>query len=291
MELFAGLSEGQVRFGIFAGVLLAMALLEFLIPRRRPKYTRLRRWFTNLTISGINTAVVKLMSLFVVPLAAVATAMWAQGAGWGLFNWTDWPAWLEITLAVIILDMAIYWQHVASHLIPALWRLHQVHHSDPDFDVTTAIRFHPIEIALSMLYKIVLVLILGPAAVAVVIFEVLLNGCAMFNHANITLPGWLDKVLRTFLVTPDMHRVHHSIIKREHDTNFGFSISIWDRLFRTYTPQPEGGHEGMTIGLAYYRDEKPTLLRWLLLLPFGRQRWGKKREPLRESSGKIEPAE
>jgi sterol desaturase/sphingolipid hydroxylase (fatty acid hydroxylase superfamily) len=174
-------------------------------------------------------------------------------------------------LALLILDLAIWFQHYVSHKVPVFWRLHQVHHADVDIDVSTAIRFHPVEIALSMLWKIALVFAFGPSAVAVVVFEVILNGCAMFNHANIALPAWLDRVLRIFIVTPDMHRVHHSVIRREHDSNFGFNLSIWDRLFGTYTPQPEKGHEAMTIGLSNYQSTNPTKLLWSLLLPFGRR--------------------
>ncbi len=268
MEIFDGISEGAFRLSVFAGVFLAMALLELLIPKRVPGAPKARRWLTNIAIGGIDSLIVRLMALFVIPLAAVAAAIWAEARGWGLFNLLALPAWLEIVLAVVILDLAIYGQHVASHKIPILWRLHKVHHSDVDFDVTTAIRFHPIEIALSMLYKIVLVLILGPLPVAVVIFEVILNGCAMFNHSNIALPKGLDRLLRLFLVTPDMHRVHHSAIHRETDSNYGFNLSWWDRLFGTYRPEPEKGHEGMTIGLPDYQSPAPTRLLWSLLLPF-----------------------
>jgi sterol desaturase/sphingolipid hydroxylase (fatty acid hydroxylase superfamily) len=171
-------------------------------------------------------------------------------------------------LVVIILDAAIYLQHVASHRLPILWRLHQMHHADPEFDVTTAIRFHPFEIALSMLYKVVLVVPLGPAPAAVIVFEIILNALAMFNHANIALPLWLDRALRMIVVTPDMHRVHHSIDVREHSTNFGFSLSVWDRLFGSYKPQPALGHDGMVIGLPQYQSDKPTELQWSLALPF-----------------------
>ena len=270
MEIFAGISEGALRLSVFAGILAAMAALEFVIPKRELTAPKGRRWLTNLLIGGVDSALVRLMSVFVIPLAAVATALWAESAGVGLFNWTDWPLWLEILLAVVILDFAIYLQHVASHRIPVLWRLHQVHHADPDIDVSTAIRFHPIEIGLSMLYKIAWVLLLGPAAVAVVLFEVLLNGCAMFNHANIALPKWLDRVLRLFVVTPDMHRVHHSAERHETDSNYGFSLSIWDRVFGTYIPQPGHGHERMTIGLDSYRGPEPTRFLWSISLPFRR---------------------
>jgi sterol desaturase/sphingolipid hydroxylase (fatty acid hydroxylase superfamily) len=174
-------------------------------------------------------------------------------------------------VAVLVLDLAIWGQHWASHKVPLFWRLHQVHHADRDIDVTTAVRFHPVEIALSMLWKIVVVVPLGAPPLAVFLFEVILNACAMFNHANIALPQWLDRILRLLVVTPDMHRVHHSVLRREHNTNYGFNLSVWDRLFRTYTAQPEGGHQGMTIGLPPYQSEAPTRFGWSLWLPFGRQ--------------------
>ena len=262
------ISEGLVRFSAFAGVFLVMALLELALPKRVLSQPKSKRWFTNILIGGLDSVIVRLMSMLAVPLVALAAAIYAESRGWGLFNMVDLPRWLELVAAVIILDFGIYLQHVASHKIPALWRLHQVHHSDVDIDVTTAIRFHPIEIALSMLYKIVLVFLLGPAAVAVVAFEILLNGCAMFNHANVRLPGWLDSFLRMFLVTPDMHRVHHSIVQRETDSNYGFSLSIWDKMFRTYTAQPRDGHDGMHIGLDAYQDARPTRFAWSVLLPF-----------------------
>lgn len=268
MELFDSISETALRLGAFLGIFAIMALLELLLPRRKLKHSKARRWFTNLAIVGIDGAVVRLMALLAVPLAAVAAALWAESNGWGLLNATGWPPWLEITIAVVLLDLAIYGQHVASHRIPLLWRLHKMHHADVDFDVTTALRFHPVEIALSMLWKIVVVLALGAAPVAVVLFEVILNGCAMFNHANVTLPRWLDRALRLLLVTPDFHRVHHSVYAREHNNNYGFNLSLWDRLFKTYTPQPEDGHTAMTIGLHEYQSEAPTGLGWSLALPF-----------------------
>jgi sterol desaturase/sphingolipid hydroxylase (fatty acid hydroxylase superfamily) len=268
METIGNIGEGAVRLGIFAGIFAVMALLELLIPSRKLDHAKGARWFTNIAIGGIDSLIVRLMALFVIPLAAVSAALWAETQNWGLFNWTDWPQWIEIAIAVVVLDLAIYGQHVASHKIPMLWALHQMHHSDVDFDVTTAIRFHPIEIALSMLWKIVVVLALGSAALAVVIFEVILNGCAMFNHSNIQLPKWLDGLLRLAIVTPDFHRVHHSVIHAETDSNYGFNLSIWDRLFGTYIPQPREGHQGMTIGLSTYQSKAPTGLVWSLKLPF-----------------------
>ena len=262
------MSEGLLRFSAFGGIFVAMALLELVLPKRNLSQSKSRRWFTNIAIGGIDSLVIRLMGMLVVPLVALAAAIYAEARGWGLFNIVDLPHWIEIIAAVVILDFAIYLQHLASHKVPMLWRLHKVHHSDVDIDVTTAIRFHPIEIALSMLYKIVLVFLLGPAAMAVVAFEILLNGCAMFNHANVALPRWLDRLLRTFLVTPDMHRVHHSIVHRETDSNYGFSLSFWDRMFKTYNAQPKAGHNRMTIGLAEHQSEQPTGFLWSVLLPF-----------------------
>lgn len=182
----------------------------------------------------------------------------------------EWPVWIEITLAVLIFDLAIWAQHLVTHKVPLLWRLHPVHHADVDMDVTTAIRFHPFEIALSMLLKIGLVYLIGPAALAVVLFEVILNGTAMFNHSNIALPVWLDGALRRVLVTPDMHRVHHSVDRTEHDSNYGFSLSVWDRLFGTYIAQPRDGHDEMHTGLKW-QDERPARFGWSLALPFARK--------------------
>lgn len=272
MSNFLSFDETVLRLAAFVGIFLALAILELALPRRTPGQGKARRWLTNLTIAGIDSLVLRLMALMAVPVAAVAAAAWAETQGWGLLNAVSWPAWLEIILAMIVLDLAIYGQHVASHKIPLLWRLHKVHHTDVDFDVTTAVRFHPVEIALSMLWKIVVVFALGASPWAVVLFEITLNGCAMFNHANIALPGWLDKIIRATLVTPDMHRVHHSIHRDEHDTNYGFCLSVWDRLFRTYTSQPRDGHLTMTIGQKMHLNDDPKRLSWSLSLPFLPQR-------------------
>lgn len=258
--------EGPVRLGIFAGVLAAMALLELLAPRRRLTLGRPRRWFANLAIVVVDTAVLRLLF----PVLAVAAAVAASASGWGLFNQIALPDWLEIVLAVVILDLLIYWQHRLFHVIPMFWRIHRMHHADLDFDVTTALRFHPIEIAISMLIKLAAVWLLGPAPVAVLVFEVLLNATAMFNHANLRLPAGLDRVLRLVVVTPDMHRVHHSIRPEETNANYGFNLPWWDRLFGSYRDQPRDGHEGMTIGLPAYRTGVCASLGWMLMLPFRR---------------------
>jgi sterol desaturase/sphingolipid hydroxylase (fatty acid hydroxylase superfamily) len=268
MDGLLGQSDGAIRLAVFAGVFLLMALIEFAWPKRRLSVSKPRRWFTNLGISVVATALLRLMAMLAVPVAAIAAAFYAQAHGIGLLNKVAWPEWVKIVVALLALDLAIWAQHLASHKVPLFWQLHQVHHADRDIDVTTAVRFHPIEIALSMLWKIIVVIPLGAPPLAVFLFEVILNACAMFNHANIALPGWLDGVLRLFVVTPDMHRVHHSVIRREHDSNYGFNLSLWDRLFRTYTAQPEAGHQGMTIGLTLYQSEAPTRFGWSLLLPF-----------------------
>lgn len=282
MELAASMGEGAIRLAIFLVVLVVMALLEIAIPQRPLTQPKQRRWITNFAIAGIDALVVRLLAQLAVPIAAVAAAMAAQARGIGLFNVLGWPQALEVAVALVVLDGAIYLQHVASHKVPALWRLHRVHHADLDFDVTTALRFHPGEIALSMIYKVGLVFVLGPSALAVVIFEVVLNASAIFNHANVALPVPLDRALRALIVTPDMHRVHHSVLRREHDTNFGFNLAIWDRLFGSYTPAPEGGQKGMTIGLGAYRSEGPSRLGWSLMLPL---------RPLSEPDGTRAPAD
>lgn len=241
-----------------------LAVGEAIFPRRQRLMPRFKRWRTNILIILLDSAALRLMG----PIAALAAASYAMQHHIGLFNWTDWPIWLEFILALILLDLAIYGQHIATHKIPLLWALHKVHHMDRDFDVTTAIRFHPVEIILSMLYKSVLVLLLGPSLLAVFVFALLLNLCAMFNHSNLRLPDWLDKRLRLFLVTPDMHRVHHSTVPQETNSNYGFSIAMWDRIFGTYAAQPAAGHDDMTIGLAEYQTESPADLWWSLKIPF-----------------------
>ena len=264
----AAFGEATLRLGVFVAVFAVMAAAEALRPKRQLNHDKSRRWITNLAIVAVDSAIVRLMGALAIPLVAVAAAVFAARSGWGLFNVLDWPWWLEWLIAILVLDLAIWFQHLVSHKMPMLWRLHRMHHADVDIDVTTAIRFHPIEIALSMLWKIVCVLALGVAPEAVIIFEILLNACAMFNHANVALPEGVDRVLRQLIVTPDMHRVHHSVLQREHDSNYGFNLSVWDRMFGTYTAQPEAGHQGMTIGLTPYQSEAPTRLGWSLRLPF-----------------------
>jgi sterol desaturase/sphingolipid hydroxylase (fatty acid hydroxylase superfamily) len=261
--------EATLRLAAFAGVLLAMAVWELLAPRRRLVAKKPLRWISNLGLVVLNTVAARLL----VPLTAVAMAEIAASKGWGLFNALGWPPWIEFALAIVALDLAIYLQHVMFHAVPLLWRLHLVHHADLDIDVTTGLRFHTLEIILSMLIKIGVVAELGPSVWAVVIFEVLLNATSMFNHSNVRMPTWLDRALRLVVVTPDMHRVHHSVIHRETDSNFGFNLPWWDYLLGTYRAQPQEGHEGMTIGLTEYRDEQQTeRLHQMLLLPWARGR-------------------
>lgn len=257
-----------VRFVAFATIFVGMATLEHVWPRRTQRSHRLRRWPTNLAIVALGIAVVRLLALASVPLVAVGVAALASQRQWGLLNLVSWNGWIELAIALVALDFALWLQHVLSHRVPALWRLHRMHHADIDFDVTTALRFHPLEIGLSMLYKSLWVILLGPSVTAVVVFEIVLNGLAVFNHSNAALPGWLDRILRVLVVTPDMHRVHHSIDAHEHHRNFGFNLAIWDRLFSTYRPQPALGHTGMQIGLPAYQDDRPTRLWWSLALPF-----------------------
>jgi sterol desaturase/sphingolipid hydroxylase (fatty acid hydroxylase superfamily) len=272
--------EAMVRAGAFGGVLAAMAVWEVLAPRRSRRLPRIKRWSSNLGIVFLNTALVRLLF----PFGAVALAGLARSRGWGLLNLYDVSFALAVVASIVALDLAIYLQHVMFHAVPALWRLHRVHHADLDFDVTTGARFHPIEIALSMLIKMAAILVLGPPAVAVMAFEVLLNATAMFNHGNVRLPQALDRAVRLLMVTPDMHRVHHSMEEQETNSNFGFNLSVWDRLFRTYKPQPDAGHEGMTIGIRDHRDPKQVCdLPGMLALPFlgadsgyaiNRRQWG-----------------
>lgn len=257
-------AEPLIRLGAFAAVFAVMALVELLAPRRRQENGRRWRWPNNLGIVVVDTVAVRLLF----PTAAVGVALWAEGRGWGVLNATAWPGWMRVVTGVVLLDLAIYGQHVLFHAVPVLWRVHRMHHADLEFDVTTGVRFHPVEIVLSMLIKFGVVLVLGVPALAVLIFEVVLNATSMFSHSNIHLPQGLDRVLRWVLVTPDMHRVHHSIEARETHSNFGFNLPWWDRLFGTYRAQPQAGHDGMVLGLPVFRDRTETRLDRMLLQPF-----------------------
>jgi sterol desaturase/sphingolipid hydroxylase (fatty acid hydroxylase superfamily) len=263
MNAFLLANEPLIRMAFFGGVLAAMAAWEVAAPRRRREIPRLIRWTNNLGVVVIDAALVRL----VFPIVAVGLAITAETQGWGLLNIWGAPAWLAIIVSILVLDLAIYFQHVMFHAVPALWRLHRMHHADLDFDVTTGLRFHPIEILLSMGLKLAIIAALGPPAIAVLIFEVLLNATAMFNHSNVNIPRGIDGVVRWIVVTPDMHRVHHSIHPSETNSNFGFNLPWWDRLLGTYRPQPREGHEAMTIGIEQFRTRRDLWLDRMLVQP------------------------
>jgi sterol desaturase/sphingolipid hydroxylase (fatty acid hydroxylase superfamily) len=256
--------EPFIRLGVFGSILAAMVVWELLAPRRRQSIGRASRWPSNIGVVVLDTVLVRLLF----PIGAVALALLGEARGWGLFNAFDVSAWVAVPLGIVLLDLAIYLQHVLFHAVPALWRLHRMHHADLEFDVTTGIRFHPIEILLSMGIKLGVVAALGTPAVAVLIFEVLLNATSMFNHSNVCMPAWLDRALRWVVVTPDMHRVHHSIVARETNSNFGFNLPWWDRLFGTYRSQPTAGHDAMTIGIEEFRQPAEQRLDRMLTQPF-----------------------
>ena len=258
------INEATIRLGAFVGVFTAMALWEAAVPRRLRSYSRFRRWPSNLAIVALNTALVRI----VLPATAVSLALAGEKRGWGLFNNLPVPFWAAVVASVLLLDIAIYLQHVMFHAVPALWRVHRMHHADLDFDVTTGARFHPIEIVLSMLIKFGVVVALGAPALGVLIFEVLLNATSMFNHGNVRIPLGLDRYLRWLVVTPDMHRVHHSIVVGETNSNFGFNLPWWDRLLGTYRDQPAAGHDRMTIGIEQFRVARELWLDRMLLQPF-----------------------
>ncbi len=257
-------NEPAIRLGFFLGVFAAVALWEVARPRRARTVSRALRWPNNIGVVVVNTLVLRL----VFPTAAVGLALLAEARGWGLMNGVALPYPLAVVVSVVVLDLAIYLQHVMFHAVPALWRLHRMHHADLDFDVTTGARFHPIEILLSMGIKLALVAALGPPALGVLAFEVLLNATALFNHGNVLIPAPVDRVLRWFVVTPDMHRVHHSIVVGETNSNFGFNLPWWDRLFGTYRAQPAAGHAGMTIGIEQFREAGDLRLDRMLAQPF-----------------------
>ena len=256
--------EPLTRLGAFAAVLALMALWELLAPRREQRIGRAQRWPGNLGVVLIDAILIRL----VFPLTAVAAALLAASRGLGLFHLIGAPDWITIPSSVVALDLAIYLQHRLFHAVPVLWRFHRMHHADLEFDVTTGVRFHPVEMLLSMAIKIAVLAALGAPAVAVLIFEVLLNVTSLFNHGNVLLPSRLDRVLRSILVTPEMHRVHHSAVRRETDSNFGFNLPWWDRLLGTYRAQPAAGHQGMIIGLEQFRDPGELRLDRMLLQPF-----------------------
>jgi sterol desaturase/sphingolipid hydroxylase (fatty acid hydroxylase superfamily) len=285
LETWVMAHEPHLRVGFFFGVFVLVALWERVSPRRALSLTRRQRWSANLGIVLLNTVLVRVLF----PTAAVGMAALAAENGWGLLNHFAVPFWLAVPLAVVAMDFVIWLQHVMVHAVPALWRLHRVHHADLDYDLTTGTRFHPLEIVLSMGIKFATITLLGAPVLAVVVFEVVLSACATFNHGNLRLPTRVDRVLRWFLVTPDMHRVHHSVEDDETNSNFGFNLTWWDRLFGTYREQPRAGQLGMTIGIRDHRDPREVArLSGMLALPFrggvegyaiNRRRWDDAPDP------------
>lgn len=278
--------EIGIRGGAFAAVLSLMALWEILAPRRPLARSKAARWGNNLALVAMNAFILRILF----PAGAVGVAAFAIARGWGLLSLVAWPAWLEAVFAIIALDFVVWTQHVLIHAVPALWRLHRVHHADPEYDVTTGARFHPLEIVLSMLIKFAAILLIGPPVLAVIAFEVLLNATSMFNHGNVRLPLALDRALRLVVVTPDMHRVHHSVEDDETNSNFGFNLTWWDFLFGTYRAQPRRGHTEMDIGIRdFTQPPQVTWLPGLLLMPFkghldryviNRRQWAEQEKPL-----------
>ena len=264
MAEFLLTNEPLIRLAAFAAILASMAGWELLAPRRDQGIGRTTRWPSNIGVVVLDTILMRLAF----PMTAVGLALLAETRGWGLLNGRQVSAWLAIPLSVVALDLAIYFKHVLFHAVPALWRLHRMHHADLEFDVTTGTRFHPVEILISMVIKLGVITALGAPAVAVVAFEILLNATSMFNHGNVRIPVRLDRALRWIVVTPDMHRVHHSIERRETNSNFGFNLPWWDRLFGTYRDQPEVGHTAMVIGIEQFRDPAELRLHRMLLQPF-----------------------
>ncbi|MFZ7110626.1 MAG: sterol desaturase family protein [Desulfatiglandales bacterium] len=264
MTEFVTAHEPIIRIAFFVGIFLAVALAELIFPRRVPTTSKTSRWIGNIGIVFLNTVLLRILF----PAGAVGISVWIGRNGWGIFNHIQWPFWLEVVLTVLILDFVIYMQHVMFHAVPVLWRLHMMHHADLDYDLTTGTRFHPLEIIISLGIKASAITVLGAAPVGVIIFEILLNGTSMFNHGNFFIPLRIDRVLRFLVVTPDMHRVHHSVFPNETNTNFGFNLAWWDRLCGTYKPQPTKGHEQMTIGLNQFRDPSRLTFPWMIAMPF-----------------------
>lgn len=264
MNMFILDNEAGIRLAFFFSIFLVMSTWELAAPKRALTVSKPGRWAVNLAITALNTLALRVLF----PLQAVGFALIAREKGWGLLNIVSASEWQATAVSVAVLDLVIYFQHRFFHRIPLFWRLHKMHHVDLDIDVTTGARFHPVEIMASMLIKMTVVLLLGAPAAGVVAFEVLLNGTSMFNHSNVRMPERADRLLRLFVVTPDMHRVHHSVVPRETNSNFGFNMPWWDRLFGTYKPRPDAGHQGMTIGLPQYREAKQLTFPRLLAMPF-----------------------
>jgi len=256
--------EPQIRSTVFVGLFVVLALSEIFTPRAEATELKKARWFTNLAIFVIDIFVLRILF----KTAAVGIALWAADSDIGLFNWLGVSGFLVGLMSFVMMDFVVWASHVASHKVPILWRIHRMHHTDTEIDVTTALRFHPVEIILSMLVKVAFIVLIGAPAIAVIIFEIVLNGGAMFNHSNLKLPVWVEKYVRLVIVTPDMHRIHHSIDHKETDSNYGFNLSVWDRWFATYTHEPASGHEDIKIGLKEYQDKRPSKLFFALKLPF-----------------------
>ena len=256
-------AEVLIRVSAFVAMLGLMASWEVLAPRRRLTTNKLRRWVANLSLVVLNAAIIRLLFA----AGAVGLAMLAAERNWGVLNHLSWPIWGEMVLAVVALDFVLYLQHVMFHAVPLFWRFHMMHHADLDCDVTTGLRFHPVEVALSMVIKLAAIAVVGAPPSAVLSFEVILSATSMFNHSNVRMPEGVDQFVRCIVVTPDMHRVHHSIDPRETNSNFGFNLPWWDRLLGTYKTRPAGGHEGMTVGLKQFRDPSRLSFTGMLLLP------------------------
>lgn len=259
-------SESLLRLSCFLSVLFCVALAEYLFPKRTLHFSKITRWWRNFSLVVVNSVAVHVL----MPVTAVSCSLFVASKGWGVFNWFSPPPFIAWLSTLIVLDVIIYFQHRLFHSWKPLWRLHRVHHVDLDLDVSTALRFHPLEILVSMVIKVVVVTTLGAPLGAVILFEIILNAAAMFNHGNISFPSPVDTLMRKFVVTPDMHRVHHSVIPIETNSNYGFSISLWDYLFATYRAQPKSGHEQMNIGLKEYTTFERHHVLYLLLLPFRR---------------------
>jgi sterol desaturase/sphingolipid hydroxylase (fatty acid hydroxylase superfamily) len=262
-------SEALLRLSIFIGVFVALAASEAVWPRRVIVGGRVRRWGTNVGLSALNTMLLRL-SFLAVPALSVIAALCGEARGWGALPVLGMPKVAAALVGFVILDLAVYAQHIAFHFVPFLWRIHRVHHADTEVDASTGIRFHPVEIFISQMWKIAVVLALGVPAIGVLAFEIALNATSMFSHSNLRLPGWVDFILRRAIVTPDMHRVHHSTVAHETDSNFGFNLSIWDRIFATYRPAPALDHGTMPLGLSSYRGGEASGLLWLLQFPLAK---------------------
>lgn len=262
--MFSMENELYIRLGFFFGVFAVMTFWEVSSPKRQLTVSKALRWLSNLTLTFLNSFILRIFFT----VLAIGTAYWCRDYGCGLLNLLGFSELTAGIISIFVLDLMIYLQHVAFHIIPHFWKLHMMHHADLDIDVTTGARFHPIEIVLSMVIKLGVVIIIGAPPWSVLAFEVLLNATAMFNHSNVALPEGIDRILRLFVVTPDMHRVHHSVIIKETNSNYGFNFPWWDRLLGTYIPQPQEGHLGMTIGLANFRSQKKLSLPYMLAMPF-----------------------